>query len=152
VVAVRERLTTAARLADQIADFPKLSGRAELVRLLGLLVAGCHSWLEMFGVEHVFSHPSLPPSRGQVEVKLGKRTVYLDRLFELEKVVAELDGSALHSSAADRERDIRRDAALAALGYLVVRYTYQRLIAEPEAVRAELLQILTMRRHQLHVA
>jgi hypothetical protein len=41
-----------------------------------------------------------------------------------------------------------RDAALAAVGILVVRFTYQRLTREPDAVRREVLAILAARRVQ----
>jgi len=58
----------------------------------------------------------------------------------------ELDGREGHVSKADRERDLRRDAALAARGILVVRFTHYRLTHEPEAVRREILAILAARR------
>jgi very-short-patch-repair endonuclease len=40
---------------------------------------------------------------------------------------------------------VRRDATLAALGIVVVRYSYQRLMTEPEQVRREVLAILAAR-------
>jgi very-short-patch-repair endonuclease len=63
-------------------------------------------------------------------------------------VAFELDGAAWHTSPVDRARDLRRDAALAALGILVVRYTYERLHAEPMAVRAEARSILAVHRRR----
>lgn len=92
VVAVRERQTTPQRVRQELASFPNLTGRAELVRLIELMDAGCRSWLEVFGVEAVLEHPSLPPTRGQVPVEIGGRMVYLDRLFDEEMVNVELDG------------------------------------------------------------
>jgi very-short-patch-repair endonuclease len=50
-----------------------------------------------------------------------------------------------HFGRAGRERDVRRDATLAALGIVVVRYSYQRLMTEPEQVRREVLAILAAR-------
>ena len=79
-------------------------------------------------------------------VRLDGCTVYLDVFAEEEKVNFELDGREGHVSKADRERDLRRDAALAARGILVVRFTHYRLTHEPEAVRREVLAILAARR------
>lgn len=64
-------------------------------------------------------------------------------------VNVELDGAAYHGAPGQRERDLRRDTALAALGYLTVRFSHLRLHADPDGVIAELLAILAMRRAQL---
>jgi very-short-patch-repair endonuclease len=82
-------------------------------------------------------------------IRLPGHTVYLDLYAPAEKVNIELDGGATHSSPADRERDRRRDAALAALGILVVRYTHHRLTHDPDGVRREVLAILAARRGTL---
>jgi very-short-patch-repair endonuclease len=44
---------------------------------------------------------------------------------------------------------MRRDAALTALGWVVLRFSYQRMFEEPEAVQAEVAMVLAMRRRQL---
>jgi len=51
------------------------------------------------------------------------------------------------ASPRDRERDLRRDALLAARGILVVRFGHDRLVGEPSQVRREVLDILRARRH-----
>ncbi|WP_269059719.1 endonuclease domain-containing protein [Catellatospora vulcania] len=80
---------------------------------------------------------------------MGERTVALDLLDEDTGLNIELDGVAYHSSRQDRERDLRRDAALTALGYTVVRYTGARLMREPDAVRSEVARMLATRaRHR----
>lgn len=58
----------------------------------------------------------------------------------------ELDGAKWHGSPEARERDLRRDAALAARGFRVVRLTHDRLIRQPEEVRAQILAILAAAR------
>jgi very-short-patch-repair endonuclease len=75
--------------------------------------------------------------------------VYLDRLFVHERVNVELDGAKWHRGDAQRERDIRRDAALASHGFLVVRYSHHQLMSDPDGVRRELSAILARRRCQL---
>jgi very-short-patch-repair endonuclease len=88
----------------------------------------------------------LPPSDAQVKINLDGRIVYLDRLFREEQVNVELDGAKWHRSAADRERDLRRDSRLMARGLLVVRFTHARLMAESDDVRRDLRGILSRRR------
>jgi hypothetical protein len=149
IVALRERRTTGKRLGIVLDEQPRVAGAAEMRHVFALGAAGCHSPLEMWGHEHVFSDPRLPPSRCQVPIELPGGRIYLDRLFEEELVNAELDGAAYHGEPGQRERDLRRDAALAALGYLVVRFSHLRLHGDPAGVIAELLSILAMRRAQL---
>lgn len=146
IFAVQGRRTTAARIAAEVGQAPKLPGRAELAALLHLLELGCHSELEIWGHRHVFNHSSLPHARRQRPVELGIRTVYLDLAYEEEMVAVELDGSAYHG---DRDRDQRRDLALEAQGWLTLRFSHRRLHAEVESVRQELRATLVTRRRQL---
>ena len=150
IVALRERRTTGDRLLKVLELQPRTAGAAEMRHVFELAAAGCHSPLEMWGHEHVFSDPRLPPSSCQTPVRLPDgRRIYLDRLFEELLVNVELDGAAYHGEPGQRERDLIRDAALAALGYLTVRFSHQRLHADPEGVIRQLLAILATRREQL---
>ena len=64
---------------------------------------------------------------------------YISDFFCPSKGLAvELDGAAFHGSAEDRERDTRRDAGLAALGWVVLRFSYRRLTTDPAGCRAEI--------------
>lgn len=152
LLASQERRTTPDRVWREAVARPNLEGRAQLLALLGLLRAGCHSELELWGYRYVFDSPLLPPSQAQVPVRLGQRTVYLDRWYVQERVDVELDGAKWHSGDAQRERDLRRDAALAALGIQVVRFSHARLTAGPQDAQLELRDILLARRRQLRVA
>jgi very-short-patch-repair endonuclease len=144
--AVNARMTTPERIRSVFDVVPRLPGRAELRHLLDLLAAGCRSPLEVWGHEHVFTAPGMPAFRRQVRIVLGTRSVYLDVYAESEKVNFELDGASVHDDPRQREIDLRRDARLAALGILVVRFTHRRLVYETEAVRAEVRAILATRR------
>ncbi|WP_191842442.1 DUF559 domain-containing protein [Catellatospora chokoriensis] len=146
ITAVAERMTTPQRLSEELLRAPRLAGRRHLVRLVDRLAAGCRSPLELWGYDRVFLGRAFERFRWQVPVKLDGRTVVLDMLDEATGLNLELDGAAFHSSRADRERDLRRDAQLAALGYTVVRYTGTRLVREPDVVRAEVLRILANHR------
>lgn len=144
--AVNDRMTTPERVRAAVRTVPKLPGRAELARLLELLAAGCRSPLEIFGHEHVFTARGMPEFRRQVPVSLGTRAVYLDVYAEPEMVNFELDGASVHDDARQRAIDLRRDALLATLGILVVRFTHHRLVYETAEVQREVLAILDRRR------
>jgi len=146
IFAVQSRQTTPTRIGTELERAPKLTGRAELAELLRLLELGCHSEMEIWGHHHVFDSPQLPPARRQRPVSLGRRTVYLDVAYEEEMVAVELDGIAHHGN---RDRDQRRDLALASLGWMTLRFSHHRLHRETEAVRRELRATLETRRRQL---
>lgn len=152
IVAIRDRRTTGPRLLDVLAANRRVVGAAEQRQVFALAAAGCHSPLEMWGHQRVFADKRLPASRCQVPVTLPSGLVYLDRLYDAELVNVELDGAAYHGAPGQRERDLRRDAALAALGYLTVRFSHLRLHADPDGVIEELRAILSMRRAQLGIA
>ncbi|WP_428965285.1 DUF559 domain-containing protein [Micromonospora fluostatini] len=88
-------------------------------------------------------HAGVP---GQVRVRLGARSVYLDVYAEREQVDVELDGATTHGDPRQREVDLRRDALLATRGILVVRFARRRLVHEVTQVRREILAILASRR------
>ena len=67
-------------------------------------------------------------------------------LWPRRRLVVEVDGFTFHVSRAAFERDHRRDAELTTLGYTVLRVTWRRLKAEPEAVIAELAALLSAAR------
>ncbi|GGM59696.1 DUF559 domain-containing protein [Dactylosporangium sucinum] len=145
IVAVSERRTTPGRLRSALAAVPRLAGRRGLAQLVGLLERGCRSALELWGCERVFTGGAFDRLRWQVPVPLAGGTVYLDAVDPDSGVNLELDGAAHHAGPADRERDLRRDAALLALGYTVVRFTYARLTTEPGTVRREALAAMSRR-------
>ena len=143
--AVRERRVTVGEIAGRLATRPELPGRTRLVELLGLLEKGSQSELEIFGVQHVLDIPELPPYQQQYEVQLPGGRVALDVAWPGVKLAIEFDGAAFHGSKAARERDLRRDAALAAEGWLVLRFSYERLIREPQACRAQIRAVYRQR-------
>ncbi|RAO07833.1 hypothetical protein GUI43_04288 [Micromonospora noduli] len=144
--AVNDRLTTPERLSAALELAPKLIDRAALRHLLAQLADGCRSRLEIWGHEHVFTGPGMPAFRWQVSVRVGRRLVYLDVFAEREQVNIELDGATTHGSPGQREIDLRRDALLAAVGILVVRFAHRRLVHDVDEVRRETLAILATRR------
>jgi hypothetical protein len=143
--AVGDRLTTPERLLEAIGGNLVLPARAELLRLVNLLARGCRSELELWGYDRVFTGANMPVVERNVPVRLDDRTVYLDVYCRAARVNFELDGAKWHSSAVQRERDARRDAALAALGIMVVRFTHDQLVRQPELVRVQIRAIIATR-------
>ena len=146
ITALRERRVTPTRLRAELARRPALPGRGRLAELIGLIEGGCQSELEIWGVRHVLRGPGMPAFVQQFRVRLPFGRVHLDAALPDLKVAIELDGAAFHGSASDRERDTRRDVALAAAGWVVLRFSYRRLTSEPEACRREILAVCRARR------
>jgi hypothetical protein len=68
-----------------------------------------------------------------------------DFYWPRERVMVETDGRATHLTRAAFQADRRRDAALAADGYVVVRFTYADVRDEPATVVARLRAVLEQR-------
>ncbi len=136
--AVRSGRTSARRLTDMLSSGPNVARRSELRELLDLIAGGCQSELEIWGVRRVLHLEGLPRPRQQYRVELPTGTVYLDAAFPDVKLGIELDGAAFHGDRAARERDIARDAALAASGWQILRFSYRRLIADPHGCRRDI--------------
>jgi very-short-patch-repair endonuclease len=62
----------------------------------------------------------------------------VDVLWPDRRLIVEVDGYAFHSSRTAFEKDRKRDAALQAAGYRVVRVTWRQLTERPEALSATL--------------
>lgn len=147
----RRGLVTPERLDEALAERPNVAGRRLLRQTIDLIADGCESELEAHGVLNVFRHRSLPPSVGQLQIQLPSGRVCLDRSWPEVKLAVELDGARYHTSPEDRQRDLARDAALAALGWVVLRFTYAEVLRDPDAVRAKVLEVYRTRLAQLRV-
>lgn len=146
IEALRERQVRPVELRTMLSARPTLPGRQELDRLIGLVAGGCQSELEIWGVEEVLRGSGMPTFVQQHPVALPFATVHLDAAVPELKLAVELDGAAFHGSRTARERDIRRDAALTAEGWVVLRFSYRRLTREPEACRRDILRACAARR------
>lgn len=145
----RRGVITAALLRDALAERPNVAGHRALRQTVELMQDGCQSELEALRVLNVFSHRSLPRSVGQYRIVLAVGTVRLDRAWPEVKLAVELDGARHHTSPEDRQRDLARDAALAALGWVVLRFTFADVRRNPDAVRARVLEVYRTRATQL---
>lgn len=147
IEAVRRRLVTPAELRDAASHAVGMRARAQLGRLTDALDAGCESELELWGFLHVFDAPGLRHGQRQKIVQVRGRTFRLDLAYEDERVAVELDGYRYHSGRDERERDMRRDAALASIGWLTLRFSYERLHQDVAGCRRDTLTTLAARRN-----
>ena len=148
----RRGLTSAAQLREALSERPNVGGRRLLFQTLELIEDGCQSELEAHGVLNVFRHRSLPRSVGQYRVRLPGGAVRLDRAWPEAKLAVELDGARHHTSPEDRQADLARDRALAAEGWVILRFTYADVLRAPGEVRARVLGVYRIRRAQLHAS
>jgi len=127
ITSLRERRVRVADLRAELVRHSAVAGRARLAELVDLVEQGCQSELEIWGVRQVLTAAGMPRFVQQHPVALPFGTVHLDAALPELKIAVEMDGAAYHGSREDRERDIRRDAALAARGWIVLRFSYRRL-------------------------
>ncbi len=139
IAAVRRRLCRPADLERELARRPRLAGRAELARLVALLADGCQSELEIWGCLHVLRAPGMPPFVQQRKVMVRGERFFLDAAYDDVHLAVELDEAAWHGSREQRERDIRRDALLATVGWQTLRFGHRRLTTAPDACRRDIL-------------
>ena len=142
-------LVTARHLDEALAERPNVAGRRGLRQVIDLIADGCRSELEAHGVLNVFRHRSLPRSVGQYAVQLADRRIRLDRAWPEAKLAVELDSARHHTSPEDRQRDLARDRELAALGWVVLRFTFADVLRDPEGVRVRVLEVYRARMEQL---
>ncbi len=146
ITAVRKRLCRPADLSAELATRARLPGRAELAGLNSLLADGCQSELEIWGCLQVLRAPGMPPFVQQRRVTVDGRTFFLDAAYEDVQLAVEMDGAAWHGSRTQRERDIRRDALLATVGWQTLRFGFARMTSSPDACRREILAVHAARR------
>ena len=143
--ATRERRVTVALLEAELPAVPRLAGRAALLELLDEIRAGAQSHLEIIGRRALLSMPGLPRPRQQYGVLLPDGPVHLDAAWPEVMLVVEFDGAAFHSDPDARQRDLRRDAALAALGWVVLRFSYADVSERPQVCAAQVAAVYRSR-------
>ena len=78
---------------------------------------------------------------------MSGRTFFLDAACEEAQLAVEMDGAAWHGSRDQRERDIRRDASPATVGWQTLRFSFSRLTGSPDGCRHDIRAAHTARLH-----
>jgi very-short-patch-repair endonuclease len=152
ITAVRRRVCRPPDIQREVARRPQLARRAELSRLVSLLADGCQSELEIWGCLQVLRAPGMPPFVQQRRVVVNGEAFFLDAAYDEVKLAVEMDGAAWHGSRQQRERDIRRDALLATVGWQTLRFGFQRMTTAAEACRRDIKAAYEARRTLQHWA
>jgi len=129
---VRHRVVVAARVRAAAALIPRVRAREALEALLALLDGGVTSYLEYLARSRVFTPQRFPTLIWQHKVRCAGRNRYLDA-FDPEALIAlEFDGRATHGDDRQRRDDLERDADVAGLGILTLRFTYEDITRRPQ--------------------
>jgi very-short-patch-repair endonuclease len=119
---------------------PRRPGCASLRDLIALIepdADGARSHLERLFLRLV-RLARLPEP--EVNLRIGRAT--RDFAWPAYRLAVEVDGHSYHSSPSDKRRDHRRDRALTALGWRPLRFTYEEVALQPEAVAKEIGELL----------
>jgi hypothetical protein len=111
-------------------------GSAILARIAGEGIAPTRSELERRFLKAISDLP-----RPLVNERVGPYLV--DFLWPSVRLVVEVDGARFHDHHIARRRDHARDTELQLRGYLVVRFTWQDVVREPETVAARIGRLVT---------
>jgi len=136
--AVRERITTAARLHRSLLLRPPAARRAELLEVLCDL-QGLESNLEYVFRRDVERAHGLPVGLRQVRTRAGR----IDVLYKQYGVIAEVDGRLGHLTGAFR--DLHRDNEHATSLLITLRYGSHDIRSDPCRVAAQLGRALEVR-------
>lgn len=138
-------VTSPAAIAARQPGRRRLSGARELERTCALVERGCESPPEIDYLLDVEVAQGLPPAQRQVWITLpdGRRR-RVDALYARERVIVEVDGAQHWLDALTRSADLVNDAALKAMGYRVVRFTWQDIRERPAWVAAQVRRALAL--------
>lgn len=149
--AVRRRLCSPQGIAHQVERRPCLPGRAALIGLVDLLAQGCQSELEIWGCLNVLRGPGMPTFTLQRRIEVAGERFVLDAACDDVLLAVEMDGASFHGSRQQRERDVRRDALLASVGWQTLRFGFRRLTSYPDACRRDIRSAYHARRRLLRL-
>ena len=124
-------------LALAVPAWPGYRTVAEMLAVRGDEYVPSRSELEQKADRILATIPGPPPKK---EVQIGDRTEMpqiVDRLYEDEKLIVEIDGRPWHTRINDLVRDRRRDRRAAILGYATFRFGHEEIDGDPDGVRAE---------------
>ena len=133
------------QLRAELSRAARVAGRAALVEILGWFERGAHSPLEVRALRDVFAGPEFAAFERQVEMVLGERRIRADMLHRAARVIVELDGAAHHGDYIATQADHRRDADLAAAGFLTVRCGWADIVKRPDWCRRTVLAAVESR-------
>jgi predicted transcriptional regulator of viral defense system len=140
------RLTDRLSLPDLLMRYPRRRGAANLRALLGsrMPVGVTQNDFEELFVEFLDSH-GLPRPLLNGTLPIRGRLLRPDCMWLEQRLLAELDGRAVHGTKQAFERDRQRDRVLLVEGWRSTRITWRQLRDEPVTIAADLRELLGSR-------
>ena len=140
--AVRDRLTTPARLVRALRGRARHPHRALLLGLLADVAAGVESYLELLYLRDVERGHGLP--LGDRQLRSVDCSVRCDVIYREQRVIVELDGLHYHDGM-QRSRDMWRDNVATLDDWLTLRYGLWHLTHQPCEVGDQVAGFLVRR-------
>lgn len=144
--AVRQRLATPDELGELAARMPSLKRRKALVSTIAATASGSESYLETLALRSVFRGKQFTGFIRQHRIRADGANYRLDMYDPVTRTAVELDGRATHAEPIQRARDARRDARLASIGVLTLRFGYRDLVERPAWCREMVTSTMRGRR------
>jgi very-short-patch-repair endonuclease len=141
----RSGAVTAESMGRALERMPRVSARASLVARVAYAADGVESFLEERGLRHVFTGPPFRHLLRQHRVVAGGKRFRVDTYDPNTSTAFELDGDGTHATLDHRRDDVERDALLAGVGILTVRFTYRDVMDRPQWCRAVALRVMAER-------
>lgn len=136
--AIRQKLTTTARIRGALGRRQRHAGRTTLLRVLTWVETGVESPLELRYIRDVERAHGLPTGRPQISASHRTRT---DIVYDQWSVLVELDGVLGHRGI-DETKDARRDARHLALRWLTLRFGWPDVAYTPCGTAQLVSQVL----------
>ena len=132
-------------LWDAIAEQPRITSRRELVMRVAEAERGAESYLEEQGARRILTGKGFRSIVRQHRVTVAGERFRVDSYDPATLTAIEFDGQQGHASPEDRRKDKVRDALLASVGILTLRFEYPDVIGRPEWCREVVLRTLRER-------
>lgn len=143
--AIHAGLVDVPKLERELTRASRLPGRADLARRLLLAGRGAESYLEEQAMVDVFRGVEFAGLVFQHEMVVEGRRYRIDAYDPVSRTAFELDGYAKHGTKEHRQRDVTRDAMLAKVGVLTVRFTYDDVTLRAAWCREVMLAAISQR-------
>ena len=142
---LRAGLMTVTDLRHALKVAPRVPGRRRLAAIADSYAGGSESALEGAGMRRIFSTPEFAHLVPQHTLRANGANYRVD-LYDARSMTAiEFDGYAFHGGPEQRQRDVRRDIELAAVGVLTLRFTFADVMDRPRWCRERVRAVMRER-------
>lgn len=135
----------AGAVRELIDVLPRVPRRRALQVALERAGDGVESFLEERADVTVLTGAAFQRLVRQHRVTVHRERFRIDAFDPVTRTALEFDGARWHASPEQQERDKRRDAMLASIGILTVRFSFADVMARPQWCRAVALEVLRSR-------